>query len=417
MAPRAADRAARPAGRAARAGRGSLARAVPRAALPAPEARAPSLVRAAPEAACAGAGGAGGGVAGAGGVVGRRGRLVGRRGRLDPVPPALAVPLGRDAGRSSITASGAQIYTCTASGGAARARMRARSPTPGCSRRRTRRCYDAAATQVGTHGAGPEWTSTDGSVVNGAKAQQVNAPVTGAIPWLLLRASSTTGTGVFKDVTYVQRLNTSGGVAPATGCDAPTSGTDTSVAYTADYYFYTGGGAAAWLTPPSGVPTAHRGPGRDDADDSRQGDRHAGLHLHRRHRRRGWQQRRGHDHVRLGAQGAGRDPLRRHLQRRWGRTGSGPEWTSTDGSVVNGSKVAGSGGNATDVAWLLLKASSTTGTGVFTNVTYVQRLNTAGGSAPATGCSASTVNTETSVAYSADYYFYTGTPTDGGTGG
>ena len=35
-----------------------------------------------------------------------------------------------------------------------------------------------------------------------------------AIPWLLLRATSTTGTGVFTNVTYVQRLNTTGGVAP-----------------------------------------------------------------------------------------------------------------------------------------------------------------------------------------------------------
>jgi len=95
----------------------------------------------------------------------------------------------------------------------------------------------------------------------------------------------------------------------------------------------------------------------------------------------------------------------------------GPEWTSTDGSIVNGTKVAGSGGNTIDIPQLLLKASSTTGTGVFTNVTYIQRLNTAGGQAPASTCNSGTVGTMTSVLYSADYYFYTGTPTDGGTGG
>lgn len=33
-------------------------------------------------------------------------------------------------------------------------------------------------------------------------------------------------------------------------------------------------------------------------------------------------------------------------------------------------------------------------------------LNTAGGEAPATGCDATTVDTETRVPYSADYYFY-----------
>ena len=141
-----------------------------------------------------------------------------------------------------------QIYTCTPSGGAGGAAGSGadagaityswvlKGPDA--------KLYDASGAQVGTHGIGPEWTSSDGSVVNGTKVEQVNAPAAtpAAIPWLLLRASSTTGTGVFSNVTYVQRLNTTGGVAPATGCDASTSGTDTSVAYTADYYFYTGGG-------------------------------------------------------------------------------------------------------------------------------------------------------------------------------
>ena len=64
--------------------------------------------------------------------------------------------------------------------------------------------YDQSNTQVGTHGAGPNWTSTvDASVVNGAKVWQENSPTAGAIPWLLLRATSNTGTGVFSDITYV----------------------------------------------------------------------------------------------------------------------------------------------------------------------------------------------------------------------
>ena len=113
-------------------------------------------------------------------------------------------------------------------------------------------------TQVGTHGVGPNWTSTvDGSVVNGAKAYQENSPLSDAIPWLLLRATSNTGTGVFSDVTYVIRANTTGGKAPATGCDATTAGTDTRVGYTADYYFYNGGGpGTAWMTPPANLPAA-----------------------------------------------------------------------------------------------------------------------------------------------------------------
>jgi len=64
--------------------------------------------------------------------------------------------------------------------------------------------------------------------------------MTGAVPWLLLQATSNMGTGAFSDVTFVQRLNTAGGVAPG-GCDATTANTDTRVPYSADYYFFTGG--------------------------------------------------------------------------------------------------------------------------------------------------------------------------------
>jgi hypothetical protein len=39
--------------------------------------------------------------------------------------------------------------------------------------------------------------------------------------------------------------------------------------------------------------------------------------------------------------------------------------------------------------------------------TFIQRLNTRGGSAPADGCStAADVGSQTLVPYSADYYFY-----------
>jgi hypothetical protein len=99
--------------------------------------------------------------------------------------------------------------------------------------------YDSAFTQIGTHGLGPNWTSTvDGSIVVGAKVNQA-AGMTGAVPWLLLMATSNTGTGVFSNITYVQRLNTAGGPAPAS-CDA-TNTTDLRVPYSADYYFFTGG--------------------------------------------------------------------------------------------------------------------------------------------------------------------------------
>jgi hypothetical protein len=40
------------------------------------------------------------------------------------------------------------------------------------------------------------------------------------------------------EVTYIQRLNTAGGLAPASGCDASHIGATANVAYNAQYAFY-----------------------------------------------------------------------------------------------------------------------------------------------------------------------------------
>src|SRR6185437_7091947 len=184
-------------------------------------------------AAGAGTGGAAG--AGTGGAAGSAGGGgAGGAGGAPAVPPALAVPAGatlviHDHG------VGSQIYTCTASGGADAGADAGAVSYAWVFKAPDAKLYDASGTQVGTHGMGPEWTSTDGSVVNGKTAQSSTQDTT-AIPWLLLRATSTGGTGVFTNVTYVQRVNTVGGLAPATGCDAGSVNTQMSVAYSADYY-------------------------------------------------------------------------------------------------------------------------------------------------------------------------------------
>jgi hypothetical protein len=46
------------------------------------------------------------------------------------------------------------------------------------------------------------------------------------------------GDGIFSRVSVIQRLNTSGGKAPAEGCDPFHEGAETSVPYEADYFFY-----------------------------------------------------------------------------------------------------------------------------------------------------------------------------------
>ncbi|HTN47806.1 MAG TPA: DUF3455 domain-containing protein [Burkholderiaceae bacterium] len=98
---------------------------------------------------------------------------------------------------------------------------------------------DASDTVIGRHGAGPYWQSSDGSRVVGAVKARADAPVHGAIPWLLLTTKSSGPTGRFSEVTSIQRVNTAGGVAPTAGCSEGSRGKTIRVPYTADYVLYT----------------------------------------------------------------------------------------------------------------------------------------------------------------------------------
>jgi hypothetical protein len=146
------------------------------------------------------------------------------------VPAALAVPAGAKV-VARFHATGAQVYACTSAAGLYSWLLARPDAT----------LADASGAVVGTHGAGPSWKSKDGSSVVGKKLAQAAAPDAGAVPWLLLGAASTTGAGQFTGVTFIQRVATKGGVAPATGCDATHLGTEVRAAYSADYYFFTGG--------------------------------------------------------------------------------------------------------------------------------------------------------------------------------
>ena len=65
----------------------------------------------------------------------------------------------------------------------------------------------------------------------------------GAVAWVKLQVVGTkagpAGGNTFSGATFVQRLNTVGGLAPSTGCSIPTDiGKRQFVPYTADYFFY-----------------------------------------------------------------------------------------------------------------------------------------------------------------------------------
>jgi hypothetical protein len=137
------------------------------------------------------------------------------------VPDAIKVPAGNHA-IATYAAEGVQIYGCTAGA------WTLIQPAAVLSKH---------GKPVALHSKGPVWTSiVDGSTVGAAAV--ANSPRDGAIPELLLKANLNTGDGVFGKVTYVQRLNTRGGVAPAGTC---TDGAQTAVRYSADYAFWVAG--------------------------------------------------------------------------------------------------------------------------------------------------------------------------------
>jgi hypothetical protein len=146
------------------------------------------------------------------------------------VPEVIQVPDGNEPFLVG-HATGTQNYTCQASPAGYAWTLVAPAAT----------LVDDNGEQITTHFAGPTWQAQDGSTVVGARVNGATVSPS-AIDWLLLRAVSTSvgpdGGDRLAATTYIQRVNTSGGLAPETGCDASMGGAAANVPYTADYYFY-----------------------------------------------------------------------------------------------------------------------------------------------------------------------------------
>ena len=146
-----------------------------------------------------------------------------------PVPGALEVEAGNHLFLKA-HAVGVQTYSCNAAGAGHAWTFVA--PTADLSH--------AQGRQVGRHYAGPTWEWDDGGWVKAARVDGVTVDPT-AIPWLLLKVTSRSAdpTGRLWRTTFIQRINTTGGLAPAAGsCNAATVGTRQHVPYTADYLFF-----------------------------------------------------------------------------------------------------------------------------------------------------------------------------------
>lgn len=144
------------------------------------------------------------------------------------VPENLRVPEGQPLLLRTV-ARGAQIYSCKAKAAEPAAfEWVLKAPDA--------ELFDQSGAKIGRHFAGPTWESVDGSRVVGETVQK--SPAQGAVPWLLLRTKANEGAGALANVKYVQRVDTVGGVAPATGCDAAHAGAEARVDYSASYIFY-----------------------------------------------------------------------------------------------------------------------------------------------------------------------------------
>jgi len=163
------------------------------------------------------------------------------------VPAAIEVPAGHQAYLEG-HALGTQNYVClpSASGGFAYSLF-----TPQAT------LFNHHDREITTHFFGPNpaengviraaWQhSRDTSTVWGAAIASSTDPdfvKPGAIPWLLVQKTGVqdgpTGGDALSITTFIQRVNTTGGAAPGTGCAASTDvGRRQFVPYTADYVFY-----------------------------------------------------------------------------------------------------------------------------------------------------------------------------------
>jgi hypothetical protein len=123
---------------------------------------------------------------------------------------------------------GDQIYTCTGQG--AQFSWVLKAPEA--------QLTDKNGKVFGRHFAGPSWEANDGSRITGKAAANTPSPDADSIPWLLITVVSHGGEGVLARVSSVQRVNTKGGKASASGCDAAHAGQEERKPYSAEYLFF-----------------------------------------------------------------------------------------------------------------------------------------------------------------------------------
>lgn len=146
------------------------------------------------------------------------------------LPPAVQVPAGHRVAMET-TGTGQITYEC-----------RARADRPGQHEwvfvGPDARLLDRAGRVVGRYYGPPAtWESLDGSRLTATQVAVAPADA-GNIPLQLVKGNPATGQGAMQGVSFIQRVATRGGLAPAAPCTAATAGARQAVPYQADYIFY-----------------------------------------------------------------------------------------------------------------------------------------------------------------------------------
>ena len=143
------------------------------------------------------------------------------------VPEAIRAPDGQ-AAKLTVHAIGDQIYECVFQYNAYT--WQAQAPDA--------KLLDRAGQVVGNHYSGPVWEYKEGGRVVGRVISKFDVNLGSSIPWLLVEVIEHHGVGLFSDINFINRVNTQGGLAPSSSCNANHLGSEKRVNYSADYIFY-----------------------------------------------------------------------------------------------------------------------------------------------------------------------------------
>lgn len=83
---------------------------------------------------------------------------------------------------------------------------------------------------------------------------------------------------------------------------------------------------------------------------------------------------------------------------------AGPTWESNSGSYVKGTNPLRCTPDPDSIQWLRLDVLETSGNGIFDGISRIQRVNTAGGKAPA--APGTSIGEITRIPYTTEYVFY-----------